>query len=148
MTLQHTLFLPVQKLNGWLWRRGFDIPAIRRMMLWQLLFAMCSLLVGCALLPWTSWILFFTAGLAIFLNIFWGIARHIMRLTLTAYSMGLFAGFLLRMGLRMVITAVVLYVLLVTLKASPVALVAGVVASMAVALGAFAYNNFVGQGQR
>ncbi len=146
--MQNTLFLPVHKLNGWLWRRGFDIPAIRRMMLWQCIFAIASLLVGCVLLPWTQVPLAFTAGLCIFLNIFWGIARHIMRLSLTAYSMALFAGFLLRMGLRMAITAVVLYILLVTLKASPLALVSGVAVSTAVALGAFAYNNFMGKGQR
>ena len=60
------------------------------------------------------------------------------------YSSGLLLGVLLRSGFRLLLTAVLLYVSLIVCNAPAFALVCGVAANVAVALGTYALVGFVG----
>ncbi len=126
------------KIEAWLWRRGFHNPAIRALLRDQICFLLLSLMVGLIALPWTGLALHFALGVLVFVNVFAGIAKHLLSLNLNTYSSGLLMGVLFRTTLRLGITAILLYVVLIVYNASAVALACGVTASMAVALGTFA----------
>ncbi len=134
-------------LETWLWRRGFHLPAIRLIMRNILLFLAALLLLGLMSLPFSGKPLTFAVGALIFANVFWGIARHILGIRLAAYGMALLVSMLLQTTLRLVITAVILYVVLVVYNASAIALVGGIIISLAVALGTYARANALGHKQ-
>ncbi len=151
MAVSHKSFLQqalrikaVHALDAWLWRRGFHMPQIRGMVLGQVMLTACSFVLGLILFMWVLWPLWFAVGSSIFLFVFWGIARHLSGVLLSAYSMGLLLGLFVRTTVRMFVVGVVLYVTLVVCSASASAIVCGVTANMAVALGIFAYFTFSG----
>ncbi len=137
----------IHKIEAWLWQRGFHVPLIRIMLRNQICFLILSLVFSLAFLPWTHKGLHFTAGVLVFVNVVWGIARHLLSINLNAYSFGLLLGVLLRTTIRLGLTAALLYVLLIVYHASAVALVCGITAGVAVALGTFAHQHFVGHKQ-
>ncbi len=132
----------VHKLDAWLWRRGFHNPLVRYMLKMQILFFLFALCAGVSALPWTAHVVTFAVGSAIFANIFWGISGQVLGLSLTKFSGGLLFLLLLRTGFRLALAAAILYVAFVVFKASALAIVCGVTASMGLALGTFAYNHF------
>ncbi len=132
----------VHPLDAWLWRRGFQNPLVRFMLKIQVLFFLFALTAGLMALPWTPHVATFAVGSAIFANIFWGISGQVLGLSLTKYSGGLLFLLLLRTGFRLALAAAILYVAFVVFKASALAIVCGVTASMGLALGTFAYNHF------
>lgn len=134
----------VHSIDAWLWRLGMHNPQIRAVVRTQLLFVGITLLGGGLLAPLTHWPLWFAVGAAIFANVFWGLARHFLRVTLTAYSSGLLLGLLLRSGLRLLITAGILYVALIVCAAPAAAVVCGMTAGTAVALGTYALGSLAG----
>ncbi len=136
------MFKAVHALDAWLWRRGFYNPLVRFMLKVQILFFLFVCFLGLIALPWTAHGLTFAVGAAIFANIFWGISGQILGLSLTKFSGGLLFLLLIRTGLRLALAAAVLYVAFVVFKASALAIVCGVTASMGLALGTFAYNHF------
>lgn len=125
-------------IEKWLWRSGMHNPRVRAVVCVQIAFALGLLALGAALAPLTRWPLWFAVGALIFANVFWGLARHLLRVTLTAYSSGLLLGLLLRAGARLLFTGAVLYAALILCSAPAVALVGGVAAGVAVALGTYA----------
>ncbi len=132
----------VHPLDAWLWRRGFQNPLVRQMLKSQIIFVLLAAVLGCVALPWTAHGLTFALGVIIFAHIFWGISGQVLGFSLTTYSRGLLFLLLIRSALRLVITAVVLYVAFVVFNASAIVLVCGVIASMALALGTFACIHF------
>ncbi len=137
----------VHFIEAWLWRRGFSIQPIRLIMHNLLVLTVLSAFLGICALPVTQGPITFAVGSLVFANVFWGIARHILGLTLTAYSMGLLLFMLLGTAFRLLVTAIVLYVVLVVYNASAIALVGGLIVSLAVALGTFALITFAGHKQ-
>ncbi len=136
------IFRSVHAVDAWLWRRGFQNPLVRRMLKSQIIFVLFSVLAGLVALPWTAHGVTFALGVAIFAHIFWGISGQVMGFSLTRYSRGLLFLLLMRSGLRLLVTAVVLYVAFVVFNASALVIVFGVTASMALALGTFARIHF------
>ncbi len=128
----------IHSIETWLYKWGFHNPAIRALMRDQVCFLIVSLLAGLLALPFTALILHFALGVLVFVNVFVGTAKHLISINLNTYSTGLLMGVLLRTTLRLVITGILLYVVLIVYNASAVALACGVTASMAVALGTFA----------
>lgn len=135
-TPMHSLLHP---LDAWLWRAGIHHPEVRAIVRALVVLSAVSLVCGAVLSPVSLWPLWFALGCVIFLNVFWGMARHLLRVTLTAYSFGLLAGVLLRSGGRLLFTAAVLYVALIVCSAPAVPLVCGLVAGTATALGTYAF---------
>ena len=125
-------------IEKWLWRSGMHNPRVRAIVCVQICFALAVLALGALLTPLTAWALWFAVGAAIFANVFWGLARYFSRVTLTAYSSGLLLGLLLRSGARLLLTGAALYVALIVCSAPAAALVCGITAGTAVALGTYA----------
>ena len=129
----------IHHIDAWLWRAGMHHPQVRAILRSLAVLALTSLLCGGLFAPFTLWPLWFGVGCVIFFNVFWGMARHLLRVTLTAYSFGLLAGVLLRSGGRLLFTAALLYVVLIVCSAPAVPLVCGLVVSTATALGTYAF---------
>jgi len=120
----------IHRLDTLLWRRGFHRPEVRLVMRNELLFSVPLLLLGLCLLPLTSWLLWFAAGALLIAWNFYGLARFIQGLSLSAYSQTLLIGLLVRSNLRLVLSALFLYGVLVWFEASVWAIVAGITVAM------------------
>lgn len=139
---------PVHKVEAWLWRRGFHHPHIRAIALVEIVFAVVTLLLGAVLWGVSAWPLTFALGTSIFAWNFYGLARFMLRQTLTAYSTALFMALLLRFSGRLMLTALCLYVALIVYHASVIALVCGLVAGMTVALVTYALTGLAGHNRK
>ena len=120
----------IRRLDALLWRRGFHSPEVRLIMRNELLFSVPLLLLGLCLLPLTSWLLWFAAGALLIAWNFYGLARFVQGLSLSAYSQALLTGMLLHSTVRLVLSAVFLYGILVWLEASVWAVAAGITGAM------------------
>jgi uncharacterized membrane protein len=130
----------IRKLDALLWRRGFHRPEVRLVMRNELLFSVSLLLFGICLLPLTSQLLWFAAGALLIAWNFYGLARFIQGLSLEASSQTLLIGMLVRSNLRLVLSALFLYGILVWFEASVWAVVAGITGAMGLlAVTAFAW---------
>lgn len=127
----------VHALDSWLWRRGIQHPRIRFVVRNELLCAGIALLCGGALWIVTPWLVWFAVGLALIAQVFWGLARFFLRTSLLEYSAALLMMALLRASARLLLTGAVLYVALVWCRAPVLALLGGLVAGTAVALGSY-----------
>lgn len=125
-------------VDAGLWRAGIHHPEVRAILRVLMLLCGVTLLCGALASPFSLWPLWTALGCVIFLNVFWGMARHLLRVTLTAYSFGLLAGVLVRSSGRLLFTAALLYVALIVCNAPPVPLVCGLIAATAAALGTYA----------
>lgn len=125
-------------VDAWLWRSGIHHPEVRAILRSLTGLSGMALICGALLSPLSLWPLWFALGSVVFFNVFWGMARHLLRVTLTAYSFGLLAGVLVRSAGRLLFTAAVLYVALIVCSAPAVPLVCGLIAATAVALGTYA----------
>jgi len=120
----------IHRLDALLWQRGFHRPEVRLVMRNELLFSVPLLLLGLCLLPLTSWLLWFAAGALLIAWNFYGLARFIQGLSLAAYSQALLIGMLARSQLRLALSALFLYGILVWFEASVWAVVAGITGAM------------------
>ena len=120
----------IHRLDAMLWRRGFHRPEVRLVMRNELIFSVFLLVLGICFLPLTSWLLWFATGALIITWNFYGLARFIQGLSLSAYSQTLLIGMLVRSNLRLVFSALILYWILVWLEASVWAVVAGITGAM------------------
>ena len=116
----------IHRLDALLWHRGFHRPEVRLVMRNELLFFVPLLLLGICLLPLTSWLMWFAAGALLITWNFYGLARFIQGLSLSTYSQTLLIGMLARSNLRLVLSALFLYGILVGLEASVWAVAAGI----------------------
>lgn len=135
----------VQRIDAWLWRWGIHHLEVRAIL--RVLVVLCAVTLFCGALasPFSLWPLWFAVGCIIFLNVFWGMARHLLRVTLTAYNFGLLAGVLLRSSGRMLFTAALLYVALIVCNAPAVPLVCGLIVATAAALATYALASQAGR---
>lgn len=138
----------VHSLEAWLWRRGFHHPHIRAIATAEILLSAITLLAGAAALTLSWWPLTFALGVTIFAWNFYGLARFVLRQTLTAYSSALLVVLLMRFSGRLLLTAVVLYVALIVYNAPVIALVCGLVAGMTVALVTYALTGLAGHNRK
>ena len=120
----------IRKLDALLWQRGFHRPEVRLVMRNELLFSVPLLLLGLCLLPLTSQLLWFAAGALLMAWNFYGLARFIQGLSLSAYSPALLLRMLAHSHLRLVFSALFLYGILVWLEASVWAVTAGITGAM------------------
>lgn len=128
----------IHKIETFLWRSGMHHPQVRMTLCALVCFAGMALVLGALLSPLTVWPLWFAVGVVIFANVFWGLARHLMRAVITAYSSGLLFSLLVRSGIRLLLTAGLLYVALIVCHAPVTALAGGVVVGTGVTMGAYA----------
>jgi len=120
----------IHRLDTLLWQRGFHRPEVRLVMRNEALFALSLFILGICLLPLTTWLLWCAAGALLIAWNFYGLARFIQGLSLSAPSRTLLPGLLLRSHLRLVFSALFLYVVLIWLEASVWAVTAGITGAM------------------
>jgi hypothetical protein len=127
----------VHALDACLWRRGVQHPQIRLVVRNVIVAALAGLLAGAACFYWTPAVFWFGVGLALLAQVFWGLAHFFLRTNLLEYTTALLMVALLRATGRLLLTGVVLYVALVWCRAPVWALLGGLVANTAVALGSY-----------
>lgn len=120
-----------QSLDVRLYRLGFVSSAVRHLLTTQIIITAVGLACGMACLWFTLWPLTFAAGAAIATFSLWQISRFAQVAILQQFSASLAIrsglGFILRLGL----IAVVLFVLVIQLKAPVAPLVIGLTSTVA-----------------
>ncbi len=120
-----------QKIEHSLYARGFSAPVVRHLLCTQLLLAAFGLGFGAVTFWLTLWPLMFGIGAAIAAYNFWHIARFGQAHIASEFSLGLglklFTGF----TIRLVLTGVVLFMLIVWLRAPVAPLVVGLTSTVA-----------------
>ena len=118
-------------IDRFLYRRRFRSETVRVLLAQQLLLTGACFFLGLACIALTDWPLVFAAGSAIALFNFWHVARFVGANIQRQFSIGMavwyFTMFLLRLGL----TAVLLYLLVIWLRVSLVPLIAGLTSVIA-----------------
>ena len=125
-----------QRLDGWLWRRGIChmqiLPLLRNLLLTSALLLLAGGLMA-ALGPVPA-VLWAGTGCALMTWIFWELARFFLRRSLKNDGMAVLPLLLMRWGLRLIVGAGLVYLVLIVGKASPMAFVAGLVLAEIIAL--------------
>lgn len=129
-----------ERIEAFLWRKGFFHAALRCALRNLFVFSSCFFLVGTVLLLWTPH--FFWAGAMSVLSCwnFYSLACFIQRALPAVIpetdrrgagtARVVKKGLLFRTNLRLCITGILVYIALVTFQANPVALAAGLSASV------------------
>ena len=137
----------LHSVDAWLWRGGVCNERVREVVLWQLALTALLLCMGLLLLlPLGPWLVWCGVGFALIAQVFYGLARYFSRMTLTAYDPLILLGALGRMGVRLGITAVVLYVALIRCAAPPLALCCGLCLAPVAAFATYALGAARGAG--
>lgn len=129
---------PVDRVDRWLWRRGFAAGPVRTGARALILLAAALLAAGLALSPLTAWPFWLGAGAALSAWNFYSLALFVQRAFPTgndgaassSIARRLLLGQLLRSNLRLFITGFFVYTALVAFRANPFALVAGLSAAV------------------
>lgn len=125
-------------LDAWLWRRGIGHPVIRPLLRNEILLSALLLAGGALLWSKTDWVFWFGVGTSIMTLTFWSLSRFFLCRDLSQYSSTLLWGVLLRWLARLAGLTVLLYVVLIECRAPVIAILGGLTAATAVALGSFA----------
>jgi small-conductance mechanosensitive channel len=120
-----------QRIEGYLYRRGFTEPVLREVMLVQLAVAAALLLLALAFIWLTDWFLFCFAGSLLVTCNFWFLCRFIFRHFSGGYSGSFALRQILLFGGRFILTALLLAWILLS-GGSPSALLAGLGTCVAV----------------
>lgn len=128
----------VDRVDRWLWRRGFRAEPVRVVTRSLFLAAAALLALGALALPLARWPFWLGAGAALsawnFYSLAFFVQRAFPRPTAEdpdpAASRALLLGQLLRSNLRLFITGILVYMALVVFRANPFALVAGLSAAV------------------
>jgi hypothetical protein len=120
-----------QRIEGFLYRKGFTEPVLREVMLVQFAVASVLLILALAFIWLTDWFVFFFAGSLLVTCNFWFLCRFIFSRFSGVYSKSLALRQILLFGGRFVLTALILAWILFS-GGSPSALLAGLGTCVAV----------------
>lgn len=127
-------------LDGFLWRKDISHPIIRPVIRNEILAGGACLLAGAgayAVFPWLFW---FGAGLGCMVWIFWSWAKFFLRFSQLRFDAPIMRAIVFHFGLRLLVLAALLYLVMAFCNASPVAILAGLVTGGILALISFALN--------
>jgi small-conductance mechanosensitive channel len=125
----------VRRIDEMLWRRGFRAQEVRVLLRNQLLVTAVSLLAGLGLGWINGWLFWFGVGAVLSTFNFYAVARFVQQVVYKPYDRSMMYGMLFRFYGRLGLTGLILFGLIVWLKVSVSALVAGlstIVAAIAV----------------
>ena len=121
---------PAFILERALWRRGFQDPMLRTVLVWQTLVMLLALLAGLACLlplpPLGWWLIWFAFGAALADWNFYALARFTQRQLAQGWKQGVMIRMMLFTNVRLIASAVLLYLAFVRLEASLTAMLAGI----------------------
>lgn len=128
----------MDRVDRFLWRRGFQAGPVRRVARALILASAALLVLGALLLPLTAWPFWLGVGAALSSWNFYSLAFFIQHAfpfgaegqEAAGASRGLWLGQLVRSNLRLFITGFLVYMALVVFRANPFALVAGLSAAV------------------
>lgn len=130
---------PIGRLDRWLWARGLGPEPVRAVLRNEILACLAAAIIGLALLPLGLWAISFALGLGLMAWIFGGWARFFSGSGLSgAFSGAFMRAVLLRWGARLAIFCVLLYLALALLKASAIAIIAGMACGLGLGLLSYA----------
>ena len=118
-------------IDRFLYRRRFQSETVRMLLAQQLLLTGTAFLLGLAFFVLTDWPLAFAAGSSLALFNFWHIARFAGANTRRQFSIKMAIGYFFLFLLRLGLTAVLLYVLVIWLQVSLIPLLAGLTSVIA-----------------
>lgn len=113
------------KVESRLYRMGFSSPIVRHLLATQILISACALAVGGAFFPLTLWPLTFGMGAAVACFSLWHIARFAQANIQRQYSPAMAISLFLGLNLRLALIAIVLFALIVWLRAPVTPLLVG-----------------------
>ena len=118
-------------IERWLYRRGFAAALVRRLMAVQMLVAAACVLGGIPLAVWSVWPLVFGIGAALAAAGFWHLARNVQGQIGREFNRQAAIKWFLNFNLRLCLTGVVLFVLIVKLQVPLLPLLAGLTFTVA-----------------
>jgi hypothetical protein len=113
------------RLERRLYARGFAAPLVRRILATQIMLTGAALVIGLLTVWLNLWALAFAAGAAVATYSLWHIARFVQGCIYRNFSAALGISLFLGFSLRLVVVAIVLFGLIVWLKAPVAPLVVG-----------------------
>lgn len=120
----------LQKIERFLWARGFILAPVREILAAQLLLCGLFLVPALGLAPFTAWPLYFCLGACLVTGAFWSLAKTAQDLPAKTFSLKLAAKLFAGFSLRLLAVGAVLYVVVVVLRAPPLPLLAGLSVTM------------------
>lgn len=120
-----------QKIERFLYKKGFTEAPLRSIILAQLALVFASLLLGLILLYFSTWPFCFFVGAALISFNFWGISRFVIENLPGGYSRAFLRGQIFRFFGRIIVTGLVLGLALYW-GASPWPISLGIIACLAV----------------
>ena len=114
-----------------LYRRGFSSAVVRRLLATQILISVCGLLLGAALCWLTLWPLLFGIGASLACFSLWHLARFAQANIGIAYSPAMAIRLFLGLNARLVLIAIVLFALIVWMRAPVTPLLIGLSSTVA-----------------
>ena len=120
------------KVESRLYQWGFASPVVRHLLATQILICVCALILGAALFWLSLWPLAFGIGAAVACFSLWHIARFAQANIQRQYSPLMAVSLFLGLNLRLALTAILLFALIVWLRAPLAPLLVGLGSSMAV----------------
>lgn len=114
-----------------LYRLGFSSSVVRRLLAVQILISFCGLLVGAAVFWLSLWPLLFGVGASLACFSLWHIARFAQANIQTQYTPAMALRLFLGLNARLALIAIVLFALIVWLKAPVAPLLIGLSSTVA-----------------
>ncbi|MGL4209153.1 MAG: ATP synthase subunit I [Candidatus Adiutrix sp.] len=115
----------IQKIEQWLFAKGFNIPLVRHILAVQIMLCLVSLGLGVLLVPITVWGISFGLGASIAMYHFWFLVRFIQKKFSNKYTAQTLLLLFLGFNVRLIATAFLLFGLIVWLKMPLAPLLAG-----------------------
>lgn len=128
-------------LDRYLWQKGLGHPQIMPVLRNEILCALLFLLLGLLLFPYSTWLFWFGAGMAIMALTFYSLADFFLHTSMDTYSALLFFKVLIRWGARFLITICLLYVALIICAAQVSAILSGLACASFLALVTYAFSS-------
>jgi len=121
----------INKIDGYLYSRGFVRPEVRRLVRFQFILTLFASGAGLALCWFYLWPLHFAIGVGLAAFNFYSLAKFIQQIVFMTYSRQILTELLIRFFGRLLLSGLLLYVLIIVVKVSIVALLAGLTSVVA-----------------
>lgn len=129
----------IGRLDRWLWKTGLRAAPVRAVLRNEILACGVAAIAGLALLPLGLWAISFALGLGLTAWIFGGWARFFSGARLSdGFSGAFLRAILFGWGTRLALFCVILYLALALLRASAIAVIAGMACGLGLGLLSYA----------
>lgn len=114
-----------ERIEKFLYRKGYRSPEIRVILRWQILLTIISILTGLIVSPFSLWGLWIAVGASLATYSFYSLAGFVQKALLEGFSRRTLSGLLVRFYGRLMLTGLILFGLLIWLRVPPAAIIVG-----------------------